>query len=520
MVTWGVSSAFAETPTRQTTITVAYTEYEWWLLEWQDNDRVCTLLLDHEGLPTLEDVTTLCGYEVYQYWQATPPCENKVDSYKAKDTYTCEGVYLFFVSSQPKEKEVIVNLPLITAQLSLDGCTLIPPENRCTILPTLVISSTEPLPNESITSVEGTFDGLAFSCPGNICAIPLQTTGPEGIIIDFWIISSFGDESERFTAKVRVIDTGVTSTPDSGGWFVDVLSSQWVDGEPASCSENWDTFPPVGGPPSWLSTPENSGLIASDQAYYYLAGRLISQGIVEADSCPSGGLLPNGYANACGLEIAKPLVEEWQNKFDAKIIEISQQSGVPAQLLKNIFAQESQFWPGIFKVPYEFGLGQITDNGADTILLWNENFYNQFCPLILLQEACDEGYLHLTIEDQAILRGALAVQAKSDCDSCVTGLDLTNVNFSISLFADTLKANCDQVAQIVYNATNEMPGIVTSYEDLWRFTIANYHIGPGCLSYAIYMAWSETGEITWETVSEKLTEPCQGVIPYVNKIAQ
>jgi hypothetical protein len=102
----------------------------------------------------------------------------------------------------------------------------------------------------------------------------------------------------------------------------------------------------------------------------------------------------------------------------------------------------------------------------------------------------------------------------------VTGLDLTNVNFSISLFADTLKANCDQVAQIVYNASNEMPGIVTSYEDLWRFTIANYHIGPGCLSYAIYLAWSETGEITWETVSEKLTEPCKGVIPYVNKIAQ
>jgi len=89
-----------------------------------------------------------------------------------------------------------------------------------------------------------------------------------------------------------------------------------------------------------------------------------------------------------------------------------------------------------------------------------------------------------------MLRGALAVQAQTDCTDCPAGIDLTDASFSVNLFANTIKANCDQVSQIVYNATKQMPGKVASYEDLWRMTAANYHVGPGCLSYAVYTTWT------------------------------
>ena len=113
---------------------------------------------------------------------------------------------------------------------------------------------------------------------------------------------------------------------------------------------------------------------------------MISQGLVDVSSCPDGGLLPNGYADACGLEKARPIVEEWQNQFDQRIIDVGKETGVPAQLMKNLFAQESQFWPGMFRVPYEFGLGQITDQGTDAIFMWNPIFFQQFCPLMLYCE--------------------------------------------------------------------------------------------------------------------------------------
>ena len=125
----------------------------------------------------------------------------------------------------------------------------------------------------------------------------------------------------------------------------------------------------------------------------------------------------------------------------------------------------------------------------------------------------------MRIKDQAILRGALAVQAKADCIDCPTGIDLTNVDFSVSLFAETMKANCQQVGQLVFTATKQHPGVVSNYEDLWRFTIANYHAGPGCVSYALHTAWERSGVLDWEEVSQHFTETCQGVVQYVEKIA-
>ena len=254
--------------------------------------------------------------------------------------------------------------------------------------------------------------------------------------------------------------------------------------------------------------------------FQYLAGRLISQGVVKAADCPGGGLLSNGYADACGLEKALPIVQEWQNSFDSQILDVSASTGVPANLMKNIFAQESQFWPGAFKDLQEFGLGQITDNGAETILLWNQAFFNQFCPQVLDKSTCERGYVYLSDENRALLRGALASKASVDCPSCSMGVDLDQIGFSINLFAQTLLANCSQVSRMIYNTTDSTPADVSDYVNLWKLTVANYHIGPGCLSYAMYQTWQRREPMDWEHISTYLTTPCQGVIEYVNQVTK
>lgn len=499
----------AQTSARVTTMVVPYIEYEWWLMSWTGNQFLCQVLVDHDGFPTLSEVAQACGDEIANAWASTPVCKNP---------FGCKGVYIHLIGSQAQERLVTIELPQPEIWLSLEGCDPQPPENRCPVIPTLVLTGIEPLPNERITAIQGSLDGEPFYCLGDVCRIPLLPTPILGSRIEFWADSSFGDSSQVFTAQVRVIETGVTASPDLRGWYVDVISSQWKGAPLSTCASIWDVFPPVGGLPDWLKTPDQPVLLASEEPYYYLAGRLVMQNMVDVSPCTSGGMLPNGYADACGLEQARPLIQEWQNQFDSRITEVARESGIPAQIMKNLFAQESQFWPGVFRVPYEFGLGQITDNGVDSIFIWKPDFFAQFCPLVFHEDSCAGGYLSLDEDSRAIIRGALALQAKVDCPECETGIDLSHTNFSVALFANTLQANCAQVSRTVYTATERSPGAVATYEDLWRFTIANYHAGPGCTAFAIHQSWLNTGRLTWEDAVDYFTDACRGVIPYVEKI--
>jgi len=144
-----------------------------------------------------------------------------------------------------------------------------------------------------------------------------------------------------------------------------------------------DTFPPVGGPPEWLTTPSDVSGLQSNRSYAYLAAQLIKQGLVLADKCSRNGLFSDNSASACGMDAARPMVLTWQNRFDDLILQTAEDTGVPARLLKNLFARESQFWPSIIDDDDEVGLGQLTEDGADTALLWNPAFYKEFCPLVL-----------------------------------------------------------------------------------------------------------------------------------------
>jgi hypothetical protein len=518
---WRAAPAFAQTaepegPRRTSEITIDVDLYEWWMIRWSDNSIRCRIVVDHTGLPTAKEIFRACEDVDYKAWIETAPCNET-------DVKNCKGVYLFQASQGRGQRTIKLDLPPSEVWITLGGCGEDAFGNQCSNLPYLILSGLEPLPNETIVRIQGTIDGEPFSCRRDLCRLPLRATGRNGVEIEFWADSSFGDSSEHYQALVRVIPWGDFMSPegprnDPPLYYVDVISSQWHGQRSATCSATWQSFPDVGEQPAWLRTPDTVAGLTSTISYYYLAGMLIRNGAVDARSCPNGGMADDSVANSCGVQVALPLVQEWQNRFDAEILQVAEDTSVPAQLMKNIFARESQFWPGIYRTYREAGLGQMTENGADTILLWNESFYEQFCPLVLSEETCSKGFTHLDESYQAMLRGALVREVNAACVDCTTGIDLSQASFSVNVFAEGMIGNCEQVTQVMYNLTRQFPGKLSSYNDLWKFTLVNYNAGAGCLYSAVQKAWTNREPLDWEHVAPYLEPACQPAILYVESV--
>jgi hypothetical protein len=509
-------------PARSTILLVAYTAHEWWLARYSDNAIVCYLVVEHEDLPTDDEILTACGQTLYDKWRTTAPCVLG----DGQSVQNCPGLYLLHAAAWPEEKQIEVELPLPAAWLTLENCNNDPATpNQCTMLPSLVISGEEPLPNETIISVSGFLGDMPFSCSGAVCSLPLSPTSSQGVEFEFWVESSFGDASEHYTGLARAVPWGDFMAPEGNSgslqlWYVDVLSSRWRgEGRPASCSDVWQVLPPVGGLPPWLDTPARPEDLYSSYSFYYLSAMLIRNGVVDVSACADGGLQSETVASPCGVQAAYPALLEWQNQFDAEIYQTAQDAGVPAQLLKNVFTRESQFWPGIYQTYREAGLGQLTDRGADTMLLWNPDFYTQFCPLVLHQTRCDLGFGNLLASEQEMLRGALVRKVNASCPDCPAGIDLSQANFSVRVFAEGLLANCEQVDRLVKNVTGYPARQLVGYEDLWRFTLANYNAGPGCLSEALDDAWKASQPLDWEHVAAYLDPACGGAIGYIDDVS-
>jgi hypothetical protein len=501
-------------PDRFSVTVVDYTKYYWWMFYLGEDDVECKLVIDHEGLPTPGDVYVDCGEDLYEKWLKQKPC-------READVSLCKGLYVHLVDTKPAQKEVSTALPPPTVQVTLENCDPVYTSSTsiCTSEPILVLTGVEPLPDYQIVSIEGLYEGQPFICDA-VCRLQLPVTNEDGYTIQFWANSSYGDSSEMFNALVRVAVTDA-GDPDRLFWYADVLSSQWMGVPVASCVEAWGTLPPVGGPPQWLSTPPQSEELGTDIPYNYLAAELIRAGAVDVSSCPDGGLLPDGGASTCGMENARAAVTAWQNQFDSIILSIGKDTGVPAHLLKNLFAIESQFWPGR-SARNDIGLGQLTEKGADTALLWNPPFFYQFCPLVMDSAECSQGYLHLSDEQQEYVRQSLIVAVDATCQECPLGINLDRANFGIGVFAHTMLANCEQAGQLVENITGGAAGESVSYEDLWKFTLVNYNAGPGCLGNALEATYGgeEDLVLNWENVSARLESGCQGAIQYVNSISQ
>jgi hypothetical protein len=286
------------------------------------------------------------------------------------------------------------------------------------------------------------------------------------------------------------------------------------------CAAVWEMIPDYKKLPNWLLTPDRPEQIYSKIALNFLAGMLIRNKAVDASGCQNGGIsAQNAYvANACGLRVALPAVLEWQNRFNQVILNVAKETGVPAQLMKNIFSRESQFWPGIFANAAEAGLGQLTVSGADTLLMWNTNFYNQFCPQVLIPEACRKGYTNLTVPEQEMLTGALVRMVNATCPNCPGGIDPYMAEFSVRVFAENLVANCEQVGQIIQNVTDREPKVASTYVDLWMMTLVNYHAGPGCLTDAVKEASQRNYDISFDIVGSSLPGYCASAKGYVEEV--
>lgn len=500
-------------PDRFSVSTVDYTKYFWWMQRWGEDDVECELEIDHEGMPTPGDVYVDCGEDIYELWVDQKPCLEA-------DVSLCKGFFVHLVDSKPAQKQVSTILPPPTVQVTLENCSPVYSSSTsiCDSEPILVLTAIEPLPDYQIISIEGLYEGQPFICNA-VCRLQLPVTGENIFTLQFWANSSYGDSSELFNAELRVATT-TAGDPDRTYWYVDVLSDQWAGVPIASCVQTWGTLPPIGGPPTWLTTPPNVESLNTDVPYTYLTAQLIKQGAVDVSACPDGGLLPDETASTCGMEVAREAVTAWQNQFDEIILSVARDTGVPANLLKRMFSIESQFWPGASNKT-DIGLGQLTPEGADTTLLWNPPFFKQFCPLVMDSAECSKGYLGLTEEQQEYLRLALFDAVNANCEECPLGIDLDRANFSIGVFAHTLLANCEQAGQLVENVTAGKPaGESAIYEDLWKFTMVNYNAGPGCLGDALDVAVGDVDGLTWENVASHLMPTCPGAVDYVEQISR
>src|SRR3990172_9593805 len=181
------------------------------------------------------------------------------------------------------------------------------------------------------------------------------------------------------------------------------ISPNQADIKDMAFSKIWKAFPQRGyAVPDWLYTPTKVSELQTDEPYSYLAGKLLLNGLATAPDCPFNGLLPTGFASQCGLEKIRPQVNAWQNQFDEGIYNSAVKNAVPARLLKNIFAQESQFWLGQSDDNQHFGLGQITEGGIDPLFLSYPDYFKLVCTDVLSAETCETKYAELSNQNKAL----------------------------------------------------------------------------------------------------------------------
>ena len=509
--------AFAEGgPDRRQIIEVTYTEYTWWLLNWGDGSLACEMKLDHPGEPYNDEIFFQCGGDDYSSWKETAPCLQA----SGDSSQECTGMYMYFVGSKEITRRIELELPKPTVRVDLSNCIPVFRTDLCGTLPSLHITADESLPNEVILQVQGNLNGVPFSCVGDTCDIPLSQTGEDGVAIELWADSSYGDSSIVYSGRVRVTE-GSADLPFASGWNVEIVSDEASLNNMEGCAGIWQSFPSLNTPPDWLSNPPFANMLYTNEPYTFLAGQMIKKGYIDTKHCDDYGLNGEGYASQCGLEAARELVNLWQNTFDSYFVREARETGLPSWLLKRIFAKESQFWPETTQHLYqEYGFGHTTELGADTALLWNQEFFDQFCPLVLSAGKCRFGYAHLTERSQILLRGALLSEMEIVLPFNEYEFDYEQVEDSVSLFSETLLGNCAQVGQMIYNETDQVAGEIVSYEDLWRFTLANYHGGPGCMAKAITAVEKEGDPLNWENLSAELEPNCPWVLEYVEDVTR
>ena len=187
-------------PDRRVITYVADEGYLWWLKQWEDNETVCEILIPHDGLPTWEEVSKVCGGDIFDEWRETRACSAAL---RGDDTTSCKGLFLLFAGFLEGERAVVEELPKPSVALTLEGCAEENLSNVCVGDPTLVLTADEPLLDERIVSITAEVDDDLYECNGYQCRIPLAPYKDQELEMTFWAESSYGDQTDEFTALVR-----------------------------------------------------------------------------------------------------------------------------------------------------------------------------------------------------------------------------------------------------------------------------------------------------------------------------
>ena len=257
----------------------------------------------------------------------------------------------------------------------------------------------------------------------------------------------------------------------------------------------------------WVYVPESADELYSDDPLFFLAGQLISNKVVDASYCPTGGLGLDGYANACGMAASLGTVIIVQNLVNEPILQAFKDVGTPPVMLKQLIRYESQFWPGI-QDDIHHGYGHITNIGIRNAMQWNPDLYAKVCPpgvdCVTDWRAADD-----------IINSLVAT-----CPTCPYGVNLSVAYRSVDILAETLLGDCYQTAQMVYNATGWHSSWVVDYPTIWKLTLMNYNAGTQCTFDTIVKTFEYTkGPMRWSEVSANVSgDACVRGLAYANQI--
>ncbi|HKI45217.1 MAG TPA: hypothetical protein VKA08_07810 [Balneolales bacterium] len=377
--------------------------------------------------------------------------------------------------------------------------------------------------SESVV-IRGYIDSKEIICTESPCIVYLDSGGAR---IIFRAFTSTGESSEEVISSVSV-------TNDAQGYRVTIDSISQFESFVDSCALTWGVKDEENA--SWDSFVQFPYQINTQKTLHTLARNLILNGIVDTSACTSGGLsIGLDWPTACGLETATSKMIEWQNQYDDYIWLAGKEDGIPPKILKTLIEVESQFWPGNSRFYLdEIGLGQINQLGIDVLLRKDSSLYQEICPTVLGDD-CTMPYVSLSDSQQDAIRGAIVGSIDATCPTCDNGLDLNVAKDSISLIARLLRANCQQVDDILgmpykpdpdADAATATAAVATiaaggsgpgaDYEDYWRFTFLAYHSGISCFQNSVNNTRKAGLEVNWENLETQLD--CKGGDDYVNGV--
>ena len=263
-----------------------------------------------------------------------------------------------------------------------------------------------------------------------LTTLPCEPSPANNYHIEVWV------NTPVYACSLRV--------PELTADTVALLCPDWLDEYKAGELEIHGPYeiykPPPSTPACTLPQVDNSGPLATENDYQFLAGRLAWWGI----------------------EIS---ALEWQNRYDEQIRGAADVAGVPAALLKGMLSNESQFWPLWTGDAGEVGWMQLTWDGADTALRHDPELFDRYCQRAIWSVYCTT-YDVLTPDQQYAVRSELVA------DLTVTGTPsqaAAQAAADMWIYAHVLRAYACQ-AQELYPE-----------RDVWQSAAVIYNAGAGCI---------------------------------------